>query len=422
MGNIGFDEMSKHTTSGTILDAEQPVLHVPAGETHEPRPYKICSRCIMDTTDPDIAFDESGVCNHCHHYDRLARERLFASPAHRGKLEALIASIKTSGKGREYDCVIGVSGGVDSTYVAYRVKELGLRPLAVHLDNGWDSELAVANIQKTLSHLGIDLYTYVIDWEEFRDLQLAFLKASTPDSEIPTDHAIMAILYRIAARENVRYIILGTNVISESVLPLKWGYGYADLKYIRSVQKRFGKKKLKSFPGFSLVQLFYYMALRRIRLVSILNYGRYDKKQAMEIIQKKLGWIDYGGKHYESIYTRFLQAYILPRKFNIDKRKAHYANLALSGQMTREEALGKLGDVSCTPATLKEDREYVIKKLGLAEAEFESIMALPRKTFLDYPTHYATLERVKRLRNKLNAIRRRLRPNAEELRPEPFSS
>ena len=263
--------------------------------------------------------------------------------------------------------------------------------------------MAVANIQKTLSRLGVDLYTYVIDWEEFRDLQLAFLNASTPDSEIPTDHAIMSILYRIAARENVRYIILGTNVISESVLPLKWGYGYADLKYIRNVQKRFGKKKLKSFPGYSLIQLFYYMVLRRIQLVSILNYDRYDKKRAMEIIQKELGWIDYGGKHYESIYTRFFQAYILPRKFNIDKRKAHYANLVLSGQMNREEALGKLREVSCPPAILKEDREYVIKKLRLSEAQFESIMALPCKTFLDYPTHYATLERAKRLRTKFKA-------------------
>jgi len=193
----------------------------------------------MDTTDPDIVFDTQGVCNHCHRYDAMARQRLIPEGERRTALDALVANVKQSGRGKPYDCVIGVSGGVDSTYVAWLVKDLGLRPLAVHLDNGWNSELAVANIEKTLKTLSIDLYTHVIDWEEFRDLQVSFLKASTPDGEIPTDHAIFALLYAQAARLGLRHVFTGVNVASEGVLPKKWGYGYFDWRYITDVHRRF---------------------------------------------------------------------------------------------------------------------------------------------------------------------------------------
>jgi hypothetical protein len=198
----------------------------------------------MDTTDPDIVFDENGVCSHCHRYDRVAGQRLVPLDERKDKLAALVAEIKAAGQGKPYDCVIGVSGGVDSTYVAYIVKQLGLRPLAIHLDNGWNSELAVANIQKTLEKLGIDLHTHVIDWMEFRDLQLSFLKAATPDGEVPTDHAIFALLYQMAAKHNLRHVITGTNVVSEAILPQKWGYGYFDWAYVQDVHKRFGTSRL----------------------------------------------------------------------------------------------------------------------------------------------------------------------------------
>lgn len=353
----------------------------------------------MDTTDPDISFDAAGVCNHCHRYDVVVRERVIPAGERPARLAALVAEIKAAAKGKDYDCVIGVSGGVDSTYVAWLVKDLGLRPLAVHLDNGWNSELAVANIEKTLKILGIDLYTHVIDWEEFRDLQIAFLKASTPDGEVPTDHAIFALLYEIAASNGLRHVITGTNVATEAVLPEKWGYGYFDWRYVRDVQRHFGKRKLSTYPHFSLLKLAYYMFVRRIRMVAILNHVDYDKARAMQLLKDKLGWVYYGGKHYESIYTRFFQAYVLPRKFDIDKRKAHLSTLVLSGQMTREQALQEMKQPVYPEKLLQEDRSYSIKKLGMTEGEFETIMALPRRTFFDYKTSHARFERAKKLLN-----------------------
>jgi N-acetyl sugar amidotransferase len=358
-------------------------------------PVRMCTRCIMDTTDPAITFDSAGVCNHCHRYDELAATRIFS---HRpGALESLVAAIKRDGHGRRYDCVIGVSGGVDSSYVAYLVKQLGLRPLAVHLDNGWDHELAVANIEKLLKRLDIDLYTHVIDWLEFRDLQLAFLKASTPDGEIPTDHAIFALLYQMAAREGLRWILPGTNVVTEATLPQAWSYGYFDCKYISAVQRRFGTRKLSTYPRMRLAQLGYHTAVRRIRMVSILNYVEYDKRSVMELLQRDLDWTSYGDKHHESIYTRFFQAYILPQKFNIDKRKAHYSTLICSGQMTRARALEQMQQPPYSPEQAASDREYAIKKFGITEAEFDRIMALPPRSYRDYPNQAALMERVKRL-------------------------
>jgi N-acetyl sugar amidotransferase len=360
---------------------------------------KTCTRCIMDTTDPDIIFDADGICNHCYRYDRITKQRLAPLDEREATLAALITEIKTEGEGKPYDCVIGVSGGVDSTYVAYIVKELGLRPLAVHLDNGWDSTLAVTNIQKTLDTLGIDLHTHVIDWVEFRDLQLSFLKAATPDGEVPTDHAIFALLYEMAAKHNLKHVITGTNVTSEAILPEKWGYGYFDWVYVKGVQKRFGTSRLASYPHFSLALLGYYIFLRRIRLVSILNFIDYDKKVAMDVLQNALGWVYYGGKHYESIYTRFYQAYLLPRKFDIDKRKAHYSNLIMSGQMTREQAKTAMQKPIYPKKLLLEDREYVTKKLGLRSDELDSIVASPNNTFENYKTSHGLFKIAKRLFN-----------------------
>jgi N-acetyl sugar amidotransferase len=356
-----------------------------------------CRKCIMDTTDPDIQFDAAGICNHCRRYAQQATRRLVPVAERPALLVTLAEKIRRDGAGKEYDCVIGVSGGVDSTYVAYLTHELKLRPLAVHFDNGWNSELAVANIEKALKTLDIHLFTEVVDWPEFRDLQLSFLRASTPDGEVPTDHAIVALLYRMAVRYGLKHILLGINVASESVMPLKWGYGYSDFRYISGVHRRFGAVPLKTYPHYSLAQLFGFMFLRKIRLVPILDYIDYRKEQAMATIQRELGWVYYGGKHYESVYTRFYQSFILPRKFGIDKRRAHYSNLVLSGQMTRQQAMAKLDEPVYPERGLADDRTYVIKKLGLAEDEFDAIMALPRRTFFDYPNSYGHIELAKRL-------------------------
>ncbi|GAB4503735.1 MAG: N-acetyl sugar amidotransferase [Anaerolineales bacterium] len=353
--------------------------------------YRICTRCIMDTSDPQIVFDENGVCNHCHDYDRQMAQKVIPGEAGRAYLERLVERMKRDGRGKPYDCIIGVSGGVDSTYVAYLVKKkMGLRPLAVHMDNGWDSELAVKNIEEALKRLGIDLYTEVLDWEEFRDLQVAFLKASTPDSEIPSDHAIWAVLGNMADKLKVKYIVSGFNVRTESHLPRPWSYGHFDWKYIRSVHKRFGSRPLKTFPHIGFFT--YYRRLLTHRRVDILNYIDYDKAEAMRILEKELGWRYYGGKHHESIYTRFYQGYILPTKFGYDKRRCHLSSLVCSGAMTRHAALAELDKPTYAPAAQEEDREYVIKKLGLTDAEFQAILDAPKKSFWDYPSYSRFVE------------------------------
>jgi hypothetical protein len=294
---------------------------------------------------------------------------------------------------------------VDSTYVAYLTKQLGLRPLAVHFDNGWNSELAVSNIEKTLEKVGIDLYTYVMDWTTFRDLQLSFLLASTPDGEIPTDHAINALLWQEANKRNIKYIINGMNFATESAAVLSWAYGHSDWKYIRSVNRIFGKnRRLKGYPHFSLLDLFYYSVVKGIRVVSILNYVDYNKNEVMDILQNKLGWVYYGGKHYESIYTRFYQAYVLPVKFGIDKRICHLSDLVNSKQLGREEALESLKTKDYSADMLKEDLAYVIKKFELTPEKFEAIMNSPIKSFRDYPNDYKLVMRIKSYLNKLRKL------------------
>jgi N-acetyl sugar amidotransferase len=366
--------------------------------------YRVCTRCIMDTTaDRNITFNAAGECNHCQRYDELIHARTLKGAAAARALSALTDKIKAAGKAREYDCLIGVSGGVDSTYVAYLVKKLGLRPLAVHFDNGWNSELAVSNIEKVLKKLDIDLYTYVVDWEEFRDLQIAFLKASTPDGEIPTDHAIFALLWKEAASRGIKFVISGMNFATESVSVPDWSYGHSDWRYVKAIHRRFGTRPLRTYPHFSFLDLAWINLVRGVRTVSILNYADYDKSHAMKVLQEDLGWVYYGGKHYESVYTRFWQGYVLPRKFGVDKRFGHVSDLIRSGQLSRPQALDEMRSPPY-PADLQEqDRDYVIKKLGITEAQFEAFMSLPPRSFRDYPNSYATVARLKKIVNALRA-------------------
>jgi N-acetyl sugar amidotransferase len=349
--------------------------------------YKICTRCVMDTSDSSITFDDKGVCNYCHYV-----ENMFAKPpfslnvqSKYKVLEEYVAAIKKDGNQKRYDCVIGVSGGVDSTYVAYKVKELGLRPLAVHLDNGWNSELAVQNIENICRKLDIDLFTYVINWEEFKDLQLSFLKASTPDSEIPSDYAINSILTKCAGKNGIRHIISGGNQVAESIMPQTWSTGHSDWVYIKNIQENFGTIKLKTFPHINLFMKRYYSAVHKLHRIDILDYLDYDREEAKRIIIDRLGWRDYGGKHNESLYTKFYQAYILPVKFGIDKRRAHFASLICSEQMKRDDALELLKKSPYDVETIHQDIEYVTTKFGISIEEFERIMKLPPKTYWDYP-------------------------------------
>jgi N-acetyl sugar amidotransferase len=340
----------------------------------------------MDTTDPQIDFDDHGVCNHCRNYYKESHI-FFASPEEkREALENIVAEIKETGKHLNYDCVIGVSGGVDSTYVAYKVKELGLRPLAVHMDNGWNSELAVKNIENTVKKLQIDLHTHVIDWEEFRDLQMSFLKASVVDIEMLTDHALQAALFNTAVKNKIKYIVWGTNYATESIMPRSWNHLKIDLKNINAIHRKFGTKSIDTFPQISLMRWLYYNYILKVKSVSLLDYLKYDKREAMDLLKEKLCWKEYEYKHDESVFTKFYQDFILPRKFNIDKRRAHYSSMLNSGQIKRDEAIELLAaeDPLLSKSTL-EVKSYFLKKMGLSEVEFEELLSLPVKKHADYP-------------------------------------
>jgi N-acetyl sugar amidotransferase len=364
------------------------------------RPYQQCTRCVMDTTvDPKIVFGESGLCHHCIRYDALINTRVISELAGKQQLESLIKKIKQAGRKRDYDCIIGVSGGVDSTYVAWLVKQYGLRPLAVHLDNGWNSELAVKNIESVLKKLDIDLYTYVLDWEEFRSLQVAFLEASTPDGEIPTDHAIFALLWNEAAKRNIKYIVSGMNFATESMHVPDWSYGHSDWRYIKDINSRFSKKRLRSYPHFSFARLFYINLIKRVRTVSILNYIDYQKETAIQLLNNDLGWQNYGGKHHESIYTRFYQGYVLPRKFGIDKRYAHFSDLINAGQMARDDALTELQNPPYPEEQQLEDLKYVEKKLGMSAGDFQRVMKAPINNFRNFKNSYKFMEKLRKLVN-----------------------
>lgn len=344
----------------------------------------------MDTSDPEISFDQSGVCNYCRNYE--TKKSLFVpTDAEKAKLlNSMVEFCKKKGKEKKYDCIIGVSGGVDSTYVAYKVKELGLRPLAVHLDNGWDAELAVSNIHNVLKKLDIELYTHVLDWEEFRSLQVAFLKASTPDSEIPSDHAIGALMKSFAAKEDLP-LIWGVNFSSESILPRTWSQGHMDWGYIKRVNKLFGDKRLKDFPHYSVYKRIYWNRFKQLKTFTFLDLIDYDKEKAKQFLIEKLGWRDYGGKHHESIYTKFFQAYILPTKFGFDKRRAHLSSLILAQQTTRSAALKELEKPLYDEKELKENLIYVSKKLDLSKKEFEEIMNTPPRKYEEFSPKFPKL-------------------------------
>jgi len=369
-------------------------------------PYQVCVNCVMDTSDPDIVFDNTGVCNHCKEYANRARRELHLGEHGQKELNELISTIKKKGKNKEYDCVIGLSGGVDSTLVAYMVKQLGLRPLAVHLDNGWDSELSVANIEQIVKKLEFDLFTYVIDWEEFRDMQISFFKSSISNIEILTDHAIAAIIVRTATERGIKYFISGTNLATEAILPEGWEYDPFDLKLLRAIHRKFGRVPLSSFPQLGLLPRLYYIYMQGLRVVPLLNYMDYDRNAAKSLLEKEIGWRDYGGKHGESIFTRFFQGYITPRKFGYDKRRAHLSSMICSGQMTRSEALGIIThDPYPSSEMMHEDKEYVIKKLGLSEAEFEELMAAPVKSYREYPNDNTLRLTLRLVRSSLMKLR-----------------
>lgn len=344
----------------------------------------------MDTSDPSIVFDAAGICSHCREFDRQAELFVGSRSTQEQRLERTLSRIRRSRGQRKYDCVIGVSGGVDSSYVAHLAKkELGLEPLAVHVDNGWNSNLAVSNIHRLLSKLEIDLVTEVLDWREFKSLQLAFLRSSTPDLEIPTDHAITATLMRIARSHHIKFILGGSNVASEGIMPAAWSQGIRDFKYISAINSQFGMQDLESFPHFTYFQFAFNKILGQ-RWIDILNYVPYEKAHAVELLVRNYEWEPYSTKHGESVYTRFFQNFYLPTKFGADKRRGHLSSLICSGQLDRDAALKLLAHPIAPSEEILEDVDYVRKKLDLSEEEFSELLTRPPRTMQHFPNYERT--------------------------------
>jgi N-acetyl sugar amidotransferase len=339
----------------------------------------------MDNTDPDISFDEQGVSNWWYDYQALL-EALPNAERRAELLEDALRNVKNSGKGKPFDCVLGLSGGADSSYMAFMAKEWGLRPLIVHFDNGWNDELAVRNIEVMLKKLGFRLHTFVMDWPEFRDLQRAYFKASVLDLEVPTDHMIFGALHRIANQYGIKWILSGNNFETEWVLPRAWYYAKGDFENIKGIHRSFGELPMKHLPKLGVWQKMYYQRVKQILQLQVLELIPYKKMAARQFLMDEFGWKDYGGKHYESLFTRFYQSYILPTKYGIDKRKAHLSNLILNGEITRSEALDQLSAPPDDPGRQKADKRYVAKKLGWSEAEFDEILALPPRRHEEFGT------------------------------------
>lgn len=363
-------------------------------------PYRVCARCVMDTSDPDISFDEHGLCNHCREFETVHRKRWFPNADGEGRWAGWVRRIQAEGRGKDYDCIIGISGGVDSAYMAYRIRADDLRPLAVHVDGGWNSEIAVRNIELLVSKLKIDLHTYVVDWEEMRDLQVAFLKASLANQDVPQDHAFFASLYREAARQGIRYFLSGGNLATECILPRSWGYNAMDSRHLKGVHARFGQRPLRTFPRIGFWRMYFWNPyVRRFRVLRPLDFMDYSRENAKEELAREIGWRDYGQKHHESRFTKFFQSYYLPEKFGYDKRRAHLSSMIVTGQITRDTAIRSLQDPPYDPLAIGEDKRYVAKKLGLTVDQFEEIMALPPRTFRDFPSNarlFALKDRVKK--------------------------
>lgn len=372
---------------------------------------QICTRCIMDTSDPDIEFDENGVCNHCRNFDINISKLWLPNDEGKDRLQVIVDKIKKNGAGKKYDCILGLSGGVDSSYLALMAKKLGLRPLAVHVDTGWNRDVGISNIENIVKVLNIDLFTKVIDWEEMKDLQVAYLKSGVENQDTPQDHVIFAALYGFAVDNRINFVLSGSNYATESVLPTAWGHDAMDLKQLKAIHKLYGKRKLKTFPTVNFFKYrFYYPYIKKMQVVDILNYIPYDRENAIQTLQKEVGFKDYGKKHYESQFTKFFQGYFLPVKFGYDKRKAHFSSLVLSGQMTREEALSKIAEKTYSDETLKNDLDFIIKKLGLSQESFAAIMAAPNKSYLDYPTSVKlriTMSKIKDRVRRLSKIGKR---------------
>lgn len=351
------------------------------------REYQVCSRCVMDTSDSRIVFDDQGVCDHCYAFDNDVKPRWHPDAQGRAEVERAVARIKEEGKGKQFDSILGMSGGLDSSYMLHlMVKEFGLRPLVFHVDGGWNSDIAVNNIQSLVGKLGLDLYTEVINWEEMRDFQLAFFKAGVSHLDVPQDHAFVATLYHFANKHGIKWILNGGNVATECVRnPKQWFYYGTDMPHLRDIHGKFGTRPLKTYPFSSVFfHKFYLRYFRGVRVFKPLDLLPYAKQLAIDTLTAEYGWKAYPQKHFESRFTKFIEAYWLPTRFGYDTRRVQYSSLILTEQMTRQEALSKLETPAYDPATIDDDFEFIASKLRIGVDELRGYHEMPKKSYKDY--------------------------------------
>ena len=361
-------------------------------DTH--RPYQRCTNCVMDTSDSAITFDEHGVCDFCNDFYQNIQPSWQDKLKDPDLLRRTAEQIKAASKGRKYDCIIGMSGGVDSSYLCYVAKELmGLNPLVYSVDTGWNLNVAVENIERIVKALDLDMYTEVVDWNEMKDLQLAFFKSQVPYQDTPQDHAIFAGLYNYAVKHGIQYVLTGANSATECIRsPVEWVY-MNDLKMIRDIHHKFGTRPLKTFPLCGMVKYrVYYPIFKGMKRVAPLDMVEYNKEKVKLFLQERFGWQPYENKHYENVFTRFYEGYYLPHKFGYDKRKCYFSNEILAGTMTREEALAELEQPPYDPQQMEEDKAYIAKKLGLTVEEFQTIIDGENKTFRDYRNSWGLIQ------------------------------
>jgi N-acetyl sugar amidotransferase len=355
----------------------------------------------MDTSDPKVRFDVNGVCNHCIEFAEVKATCWYPNEEGRRRLATIVDAIKEAGRSTEYDCILGLSGGVDSSYLAIHLRDWGLRPLVVHVDAGWNSELAVANIEAIVRHCGFDLHTHVVDWEEMRDLQLAYLRSGVANQDVPQDHAFFASMYHFAMRNGIRYIISGGNFATEGIFPEAWHGSAMDATNLHAIHRRFGRERLRAYATISFFEYYiWYPFVKKLRTVRPLNYMPYDKARALAELQAAVGYKPYPRKHGESLFTKLFQNHYLPVRFGYDKRRPHLSSLINSGQMTRDEAIAKLAEPLYDPTELQIDIAYFCKKMRISRAEFDEFMAVQRNSYADYPNwggRYRILKRMQAL-------------------------
>lgn len=349
--------------------------------------YQTCTNCVMDTTDPNIHFDEKGVCDHCHDFKNNIIPNWHTDTRGKNELSQIMEKIKISGKGKDFDCLLGLSGGVDSSYMLHlAVKEFGLRPLVFHVDGGWNSELAVHNINVMIDKLGLDLYTEVINWEEMKDFQLAFFKSGVPHLDIPQDHAFIATLYNFAHKYKINYILNGGNFSTECVqYPMEWFYYGTDMSQINDIRRKFGSIKMETYPFSSVFRHKIYLKyFKNVNVIKPLNFMPFIKADALSLLEKEYNWKPYPQKHFESRFTKFYEGYWLPERFGYDTRRVQYSSLILTGQMTREDAIERLKKPAYDPTTIENEFNYIATKLGIASDELKHYFTMPKKFYWDY--------------------------------------